>query len=387
MRKSLRGTLFIYLSITIMISFMFTFVINITRILKDYKDYYEQETNNFLYIAADVNTYIVDGDSGEIEGNQSVKNNECYNNFFEKDYKELFNNLKGVNDIIIKTRGLDVGLPIMNIIYNIGLYYNGEIPCKYTMLEGHFFTHKEMESNEKFVVIGKNNISKCIEENGEKYLLKGEEKVKVIGVIGEENYDSIYDNYVFYNLNAFANEIRGIGLGEWKVDSTKYSREELKKIIKDNGRDDCLYGGDSDTSTNGAAINDTFSRNKDTVISSLLIAITLLIALVQAIIYWIGKLRLEIGVRKSYGATNRQILFIVIKGFYLVELLSTITAILVIGILSKIKIFRVFYTGINKEIIIGIMGLLIVIGFIPLVSTILVLRKNTIVDMLKEGAR
>lgn len=379
MNKKIKNEIFIYVCVLIMTLFMLFIINNISSILFNVIKFSNQDTNNFIYIAPDRYTGVKDEDWDE-ELNES----KCSKESFFTDYITLYSNLKKQNNIILKVSYLDIGLNNSES-NNIGIYCNGKYTCKYNLIKGRFFNSNDMQSNTKELVIGKDILKKCIKENNQYYLYKDNEKIKVIGVIGYKDKSSTYDNYIFYNLDAFINEIRDVNCGQWTLDSTVYNSKELKNIIIKNRRDTCLKGDDNDINKTSEIIKDTISKSKDLFISLFIILITMIIALIQSIIYWIDKMRVEVGIRRQSGASRFIITISIIRKFYIAEAIALLSSLLIIFIYSKLNSTIVMYYF-NYELIFIILFLLI-LGIIPGTLISILLKRNTISALTKEGNR
>lgn len=361
MKKNIKVSFLLFISLVVIMSIAFTVYINFYKIIKDYMNFYSEDTPNMLYIR--------------------MKDEEATEYF-----SDFINSIQQVDNIVLKVLGLDIDLdyPINN---TIGLYYNGEYNYNFNILEGHFFSKNEIDSNEKLVVIGKEVLDKCIEENGEKYLIKEEEKVRVIGVIGEENNKSEYDSYVFYNMKAFYNEIREIYYGDWRIDSYVYDSSELYSIIKNCQDVERMkgYRYEDEMSALDISLMRTLKDNRDMLISFVLIIITAILGIIQSILYWVNNLKVEVGIKKAYGASNKNIIINIIKRFYIIESIATITAIGIIFIVSRINNFNIFYFEINIIIISALIILMILLGIIPYKAIKNILKNNSIIALIKEG--
>ena len=360
MRKILKGSSFIIICISILIIFSFSLVISIEKIEQTYGDFNNQNTSNKINIVA-----------------PNLEDAYKYN---KKVYLDFYDEIKNKEDVIIKFYGLDVGFE--NAPNNLGLYFNGEINTSYNLMEGRFFSKDDFKSNEKLVVIGKDILEKCIDENGEKYLINEGDTFKVIGVIGRENYTTQYDDMIIYNLNTLINKIRLIENGEWVLDSLVHSKEELSNYVYecDESKELIPYVPEINETSLELSIN----NNKDIVISFMLIIITISLGLVQAIVYWSNGLTLEIGVRKSFGATRANILINVLKRYYLISFLAAIITVVItkgISIIFKVDTSINLFSVTN---IINLIILLIAFGIVPIVSIEYNMKKYTIIEMLKE---
>lgn len=358
-RKSFDGAIFIFISIIMLVSFSFTLIINIQKLEESYSELSNSNSKNMIGITDSI-------------GKDEVK----------KDYLNFFEQVKQKEDIILKVSYADVGFENLN--QNIGIYFNGKVNNEYKLLEGRFFNIDELNSRDKLVVVGKDVLNKCIYENGERYLLREKEKFKVIGIIGKEDFKTQYDDYIIYNLNALIYDIRDVDKVQWTLDSIVYSAEELKEIVGEYDNSKLLQGFSYEDDTSD--LEKALKSNKDIIISFVLIIITVLLALIQAILYWVNSLKIEIGVRMSYGATSKSIIIELLKRYYLVTITAAIVAIISVKIIIEVFNVSLLMFQLNLDAIMKMSVLLIISGIIPVSSIIYTIKNFTIINMLKEGS-
>lgn len=390
MYKKSKNMVFIYINVVVITLFMFNIITNVIQIVMRYKEFYNQETDNCIYMEVNEKALKYDQDEGEYEiENSNINNVNCLNESYKKDYIYLLNKLHNVDNICVKLSYLDIDLenPMSN---NIGIYYTEGYPIKYNIIQGRFFTREDITSDKKMLVVGKNILKKAIKEDGQYYMTRnGEETIPIVGVIGNKDGESIYDNYVFYNLNAFIEDIREIGVGEWKVDSNKYTSSELQNLIDNNKRDNCIYGIESnikDMKKTSYALSNTIDENKDMFISFAIVLLTIIIALIQSITYWLNKTKVEFGVRMQAGASKLNLIALVIKRFYFIEIISFMTASIIFCLYDKLfKENMLQY--INLKSIINIIAFLVLFVIIAIIKSMVILNRNSIAKLVKEGNR
>ena len=359
-KKAFSGSIFIFLCIIIIVFFSFALIVNVQKLEESYSEVSNYNTENMISI-------------GERAGEDILE---------KKEYFEFFESIKQKEDIILKISGGDVGFE--NFMSNVGIYFNGKVNNLYNVLEGRFFNADDLNSTDKLVVVGKEVLNKCIYEDGERYLLREKGKFKVIGVVGKEDFQTQYDDIIIYNLNSLIYDIRDVNFLNWKLDSVVYGAEELKSIVEEYDNSKLLQGYVLEEDT--TALEKALKNNEDTIISFALIIITVFLALIQAILYWVNSLKIEIGVRKSYGASNNNIIVQLLKRYYLVTITAATVAIIGVKVIVETFSIKLLMFQFNMETLVSVAVLLIILGVVPLTSIIYIIKNFTIIDMLKEGS-
>lgn len=362
--KISKNSFFIFLCNFIILIFLLVLLISIKQLEESYIELNNQNTRNVVYITHDENITCEE------------YRNELYS-FFEK--------VKEKENIILKVEGLDIGFE--NSGSSIGIYFSNEINNFYSILEGRGFSLDDIKNKRKVVLIGKSLLPKCLEKNGKKYLIRGKDEFEVIGIVGKDGITTQYDEYVIYNLTSLIYDIRQVELGAWSLDSLKYSGDELNKIIQASDLSGHLQGKKaSEFAPSFNPLKETLNSNKNILITFGLIIITIILALIQAIFYWIKRSKLEMGIRRTYGATNFNIVLGMLKNYYIVTFSAMILALIFIYAFSTI--FNMGLSITDKDFI-KVTELIFIANFIlgifPFISTVYVLKHDTIVNMLKEG--
>lgn len=379
-KRAFYGTIFIFISITIIIFFFFTMIINIENIRRSYDEFNNQDTKNAVFFGIDYNKLVNHEDEQHNHGTEGNNQSSSEQVNEKTAMLKIFEELKKNNDIIIKAYGLDVGFE--NLDNNKGIYFNGKFNYPYNLIEGRFFNIQDFENKTKVVVIGKDIINKSIVEDGKRYLLRDNEKYEVIGVIGKKNYTTQYDDMILYNLNAMVNSIRGVEKGAWQLDSLVYSSEELKKIVQDDDTSKSLAAFQLDLKSDN--VKRSINSNRPVIISFILVIIVVVLALIQAVFYWIEGLKLEIGVRKGYGASNSDIIYVIMQRYFIVAGSSTVFALCIVQICKTIFGIQLFQFELNAVVIASLFIVLLLLGLIPGLAAFSSIKNMNIASLLKE---
>ncbi|ASW42393.1 ABC transporter permease [Clostridium isatidis] len=352
--RYIRKTNFIFLCIVSMLLFFSLIVGNVENITKIILEANNQLTSNYI----------------SIRFNDKLENQEVL---------ELINKVKQSEDIIIKyylQTGFDYD------VKSEGIFFNGTFNNSYNLLEGRFFTKDDFRADANFAVIGKEVLRYTKVENGRRYILRGLDKYEVIGVVGKEKLSSRYDDIILYNLNSILNNKEILNKDTWWIDSLNKSKIEIKEEVTNIGDNQFIEIIDEvDNSPNPLA--QAIKRSQTLIISFVLIILCVLLTLVRSIIYWIESISLEIGVRKKYGATNKEIFFDIVKRYILISTGAMIISIIIQKVFLKINFLELVNYQISYiNIILSIM-FIITLGIIFICIAMYKISKIGINQLLK----
>ncbi len=264
---------------------------------------------------------------------------------------EFIRKVEGIPNIIIKLFKME---KFDTDGDKIAFYFNNKYNMGYKLMEGRFFRPEDFQNKDKLAVIGKNMKKNIYIENGKKYVLRGMEKFTVIGIIGNVNRSSKYDDTVLYNLNASLYSGESLAMITLYIDSASLSRKEIKDEIYSINKEKILINdGIKQPNPIGLAIKFT----KGITINLSLIVICVLLTFGQSVIYWIKGTKIEIGLRKLCGATNKSLLKSLLLRFFAASTIAFILALFVqtilVYILQQVNNNRV----INKNYFAAISGI------------------------------
>lgn len=262
----------------------------------------------------------------------------------------------------------DLGRTFIPGASEIGIYFNGIYKNGYNLLEGRFFTLEDFNKSEKVVVIGKKLINNMNvqTENGKKYIHRGNDKFLVIGVIGKKDSETQYDSRILYNLNIDLDEENNAYLEKgWNLDSLVRSESNLKNIIdvinKKNNSNliGTIY---QDNSANPLII--AIQNSQTLVLNFSLIILCITITLTRATAQWIDKITLELGVRRMYGASNKNIILHIAKRYLSISAVSIVIALIFQKLLILGNVPQMQDITLNKFNILASVILILIIGSI-----------------------
>ena len=190
-------------------------------------------------------------------------------------------------------------------LFGRAVYYNYNIESKIPIIEGNNFTLKQMDSNEKLILVGKNLKKYIVKEDEQEYFTIDDVKYKVIGILGDNEKKTGYDNIFLVNMKSMA--YHSDGRGTWNLNIS--SDAELKSIlteykeigIKNNSPFQLVNVDNQKVKIN---VSDILDKYIDFInIFGMVLGLGML-NLIMIVYFWMNKSVKEIGIRKAYGATN-----------------------------------------------------------------------------------
>ena len=254
-----------------------------------------------------------------------------------------------------------------------GIYLNENLKVKPKLTKGRFFNKDDFKSwnGERLAVIGKGLLEQTVSKGDNMYIALNEEEYKVIGVMGSEKEQRMFDYTMIFNFNDsnFINEYTHISEG-WYISSNDSNIDISKNLqvinneFEKKGEGVKLIEVARDVQPNPIITTLEGTKNITIYFGCFIFAIALNIFIL--IIQWIGSLEKEIGIRKAFGATEKDIYFIVFKKYTIIAIIASIIAVFIQYILFKLGI-----VDIDKELsLINFIGVLI---FSFIISGILIL--------------
>lgn len=247
-----------------------------------------------------------------------------------------------------------------------GVYFNGIYKSGYNLLQGRFFNVDDFKENRKVVVIGKKLINNMQIENGKRYIYRGNDKFLVIGIMGKENSDTQYDSRILYNLNIdLGEEDMPYLSGGFNLDSVVKSKNNLNNIIniinkKNNSTFVITVYEDDRVSPLISAVK----NSRTLLLNFSLIILCIIISLIKAAAHWIDKIALELGVRRMYGASNKNIILHIAKGYLSASGVSMVIALIFEKLLILGNVLEIQNGSLSKFNMLASVVFILIIGSI-----------------------
>ncbi|WP_438542964.1 ABC transporter permease [Clostridium sp.] len=322
-----------------------------------------------------INTILQASDNFNILNNENTK--FSYDIIFTDDsdntvINKHLSDLKKNDDMIIKYTSLQ---GFNNIGETTAIYFNDKYDINYNLLEGRFFIPEDFDVNENKVVIGKKLLNKTITENGKKYLTNGATKYEIIGVIGYENYNTPLDTMIIYNLDSILNSSNPLWTTSWVISSNS-NNSYVESYFNNSG---IKYSKPQSTSAN--PIQMSIAQNSDLAITTAFIILGILITFFTCLTHWFNSLKQEIGVRKSFGASENDIFKDIFIRYILLTFIASVLAVILQLLASKLGLLSY---NINLLGILPCSSFLILFGLVFLFILIYKLKSVKVQYLLKE---
>ena len=261
----------------------------------------------------------------------------------------------------------------------------------YPVSRGRYYTAKEVKNGDKVVAIGKLLEKNTYEENGKQYIDIYGEKYEVVGIVGFKNQSSLWDGRLFIPATSLPEkEIENHSLdmsGMILYNEDSNFKEDIN-IIEKNSKKLCKsmqieYGGKIQTENMIENLIQSFDDIYILVITGYLAT---LIYSINIVILWVEKRRFEIGVRKAFGYTDKDIAKMIFQELFGITLVSAVISIAIQEILSLVLgrlgnyPFKIYLPNIIISIVIVLITALIT-SVIPVIKALLIPPAST----LKEG--
>ncbi|RXI48504.1 hypothetical protein DP130_07165 [Clostridium tetani] len=303
----------------------------------------------------------------------------------DRDIRKVIDGLKDEENIIIThLYGLSFNFDVD--IKTEGIYFNGIFDNGYKLMSGRFFTKEDFKGNEKIVVIGKDLVKYCNTIDGEKYIASGKNKYKVIGVIGKKDKPTRYDYSIVYNLNCELDENKKISQLMWSIDSKNKQEHDLINII--NEINDEYNVSIINMEHKQEQFNPLFQALKNSnflIANFIFIIICICLTLINSLVFWIKKIQKEIGIRKSFGASNRNILFDILLRYLFASFISIIIGLIIQKLLLLLNIISIEYYGLSYVNLIISTIIVLVLGIFSIKVVIYKINKLKLSELLKEN--
>lgn len=277
-----------------------------------------------------------------------IKSNEClsskfimvnFQNASRLDKETFMNTIESENGIILYKNFAYFDKDNSNsIVRGNGIYFNENYFNSVPIYEGRFFGVEDAKSNTPMIVLGKNLLSKTITKNNERYFLYDEIYYRVIGTLGYRNQSSMYDELFIINLKAYVHnsDFNKSLIGYWKIDNIGGNpQKSLDNIYnKLKAMDKGIQVSIVNESVDYNPLKDTLNKSKNIIIITIILIAVLFINIINITQFWVKGKQKEIGIRKAFGGTNRNIILRIIFEYQLISIFAAILAVLSVFLLK-----------------------------------------------------
>lgn len=268
--------------------------------------------------------------------------------------KILIDSVKNYKDVYLETYPLEVRLNSDRNNFGKLIYSNQNEIFIPELMEGRYFTPKELQSSDSKIVIDV-DIKNLVDEN--KQIEIKNKKYDVIGVMGDSSGKSIYEDDFIVPMKSMEVNMtypNRIVLGGTNVDYIKRNLSESKVDFINS------------KPLNEVDIEQIIERTMDFIKIFIQTTIIGILSIFIIMRFWSRGYTKEIGVKKALGATNLRIILEVFLKYQLVLMVSffigSITHLLLQSILNSIlpyvNLSYTFYNIFLVYIVAMIMGLL-----------------------------
>lgn len=217
-----------------------------------------------------------------------------------------------------------------------GQYNNWEYP----ILEGRYYTHKEINEGKKVALVGKGlkkyvNDDNTISVYGDSY--------DIVGIVGLEDKQLPWDLMIFMPMTSLPSEGLEVGLrtdfgGQVPLVIYNNKGNTLAQIDKFTSRGknnwDEFRSSEPIYLYGYMLLDDIVIISRDFKFIMIILYVAAIIQSIATMIFWIDSMKFEIGIRKAIGHTNFQIGKLIYSDIFVITLSSYIISLLIQGIMN-----------------------------------------------------
>jgi ABC-type transport system, involved in lipoprotein release, permease component len=223
------------------------------------------------------------------------------------------------------------------------IFFNGVTEWSYPFYDGRYFTKADMDLGSKVVLIGKKLHQYTEQENNKTFLTIEGMKYEVIGTIGMKGRETSWDNTLIMPLTSIPESTKS-KIEKSSIEMILYNDQVLPindfKLIKESimnyDHNALVEVGEFQSGSPNILLK--LITQKDTlVIFSILLYIVALINSLNISSLWITNRTYEIGVRKAFGHSNRNIAVMLFLEMMTIISFCSLIALLIQIIIGKIS--------------------------------------------------
>ncbi|GAA4721577.1 ABC transporter permease [Brevibacillus fulvus] len=218
-------------------------------------------------------------------------------------------------------------------------YWTKQVHQRFPLVRGRYINEEDIRNGEKVALVGQGRLDDLVTKNGKEYIVLDHEDYQVVGIIGvREKMTKAIDSKIVIPATSLSH----IAESKWRSKNTlSFTIHNLykdtypdEKQIKQNAKR--LFPGvtykTSPSPGSGGMI--TAHAGDEIAISLMVYALTILNA-INLTSYWIQERKYEIGIKKAFGYSNFDIIFMLFGEMCIINLIAV-----VFGFLLQLMISR-----------------------------------------------
>ncbi|MEE1007768.1 MAG: ABC transporter permease [Agathobacter sp.] len=305
---------------------------------------------------------------------------------------KLLEGIRSDTGVIFNNMNVNIDRSSINSYISVSAeWFSEDDNWHYPVSKGRYYTAEEVKNGDKVVAIGCMLEEYTFKENGKEYIKMYGEKYEVVGVVGFNNQVSLWDNRVFVPAtslpekmsNSYSLDFVGMILYNEDPDFSSDIDVITKNVNKMGNKIKVKYEGEIETENMMQLL---IQSSNDIYVLAFIGYFATLIYSINIVILWVEKRRFEIGVRKAFGYTDKDIAKMIFQELFGMTLVSAVISIVIQELLSLIfnKIgdytFKIYLSNIIISIVLVLLTALIT-SIIPIIKALKIPPANT----LKEG--
>jgi len=204
----------------------------------------------------------------------------------------------------------------------------------YPLIAGRYYTAEEVKNGVRVVLIGTSHKKNIREKAGKQYIDIYGEAYEVLGVVGIEDQVSLWDNRIFMPCTSLPDEVKAdftFSAATFILYNQSGGLLKDQKVIRRNGNS--MFSG-FEIEDKGAIqtedMKEALLQSQNPIYSLALMGyfVTLIYA-INIVVFWLEKRRYEIGLRKAFGYTDKDITKLIFGEMVGLSLLSCIIAMVI----------------------------------------------------------
>lgn len=255
----------------------------------------------------------------------------------KEQYEKLFAGIRPETGVIINGLTVHTDAQRVNSSWAISVEYFTEGVCwHYPLIKGRYYTADELKKGTPVVLAGESVVDQDAEEkDGKLWIRIGGREYEIVGIVGNKNGSSLWENRLFIPYSTLPADVeKQIYWGDPGLNFLLYNRDgSMKQDIKVIEKNADQFLKKCHVERIGKNEVEDISQYIINSLSGLAVMAVLgylvtLIHSVNILMYWIRKMRFEIGLRKACGYTNGKLFGMLYKEILGMCLISAAVALL-----------------------------------------------------------